>query len=428
MKEKWKAVVCVAVLTVLVMVTVDTKAADEANTWNQGETQVYAEGAFTYYIHPSQNGEEAWVYKIEIQGKKGRDLSIPETILGKKVTRLGCPERGSVEEELDEAFATLFGTYIEPWHEWVWDGYGTYAAVGKLKSIQIPDTVEAIDRAAFAGLNSVKIIKLPKKLKKIEDFIFYECDKLETVILPEQMESFENSSLMDCPALKSIKLSKKNKQFKVKKNCLIRKKDKALIVAAARGKKFSIPNGIKTITSYSFRSASCSVVHIPASVTKIEKKAFDRYDLYKNPNIRDVTISKKNPVFTRDGQCIYKKSDKSLAVAISDNKRELRISERVKKLPLDISVIVVVTELGGYLEKVVYPSGLKRVTAPGVRELDARNIYFTGSVPPKIVSRYGKRLPIGHIYVPKAYADVYKAWYKQNNYYDMVDGWHTYNP
>lgn len=154
------------------MAAADTKAADETNAWNQEETEVHTEGAFTYYIHPSQNGEEAWVYKIEIQGKKGRDLSIPETILGKKVTRLGCPERGSVEEELDEAFATLFGTYIEPWHEWVWDGYGTYAAVGKLKSIQIPDTVEAIDRAAFAGLNSVKIIKLPKKLKKLKTLYF----------------------------------------------------------------------------------------------------------------------------------------------------------------------------------------------------------------------------------------------------------------
>ena len=423
MKKRWMTVFCVVLFTMLIMTAADTKAAAKKGAWDTGKKEVQAKGAFTYYIHPSKNGKEAWIYKIKIKSKKSRTLSIPKTIQGKKVTRLGRPELGS--EEDDEAYATLFDTYVEPWNNW--DGKGI-PFVSSLKSIQIPDTVKVIDQAAFSGLNSVTTIKLPKKVKKIEEYTFYGCSKLKTVILPEQMESFENSSLMDCPALKSIKLSKKNKQFKVKKNCLIRKKDKALIVAAARGKKFSIPNGIKTITSYSFRSASCSVVHIPASVTKIEKKAFDRYDLYKNPNIRDVTISKKNPVFTRDGQCIYKKSDKSLAVAISDNKRELRISERVKKLPLDISVIVVVTELGGYLEKVVYPSGLKRVTAPGVRELDARNVYFTGSVPPKIVSRYGKRLPIGHIYVPKAYADVYKAWYKQNNYYDMVDGWHTYNP
>ena len=201
-----------------------------------------------------------------------------------------------------------------------------------------------------------------------------------------------------------------------------------MLFAAAEGKEFIIPDGVEKIASYAFCSAASSVIHIPDSVTKIEKMAFNMYYMTENIHIKDVTVSENNPELVRDGQCIYKKSDKSLAVAISDNKRELRISERVKKLPLDISVIVVVTELGGYLEKVVYPSGLKRVTAPGVRELDARNIYFTGSVPPKIVSRYGKRLPIGHIYVPKAYADVYKAWYKQNNYYDMVDGWHTYNP
>ncbi len=431
MKKRWMAIFCAALLTILAMAATDTKAEEETGVWKNEETEVYKEGAFTYYIHPSQNGEEAWVYKIEIPGKKGRDLSIPDTILGKKVTRLGRPERGSVEEELDEAYATLFGTYIEPWHKWVWDGNGAYAAAGKLKSIQIPDTVEVIDRAAFAGLDSVKTIQLPKKVKKIEDFTFYGCDKLETIVLPEQLELFENSSLMTCPALKNIKLSKKNKQFKVKKNCLIRKKNKALIIAAATGKKFSIPNGVKTITPYAFRNASCSEIHIPSSVAKIEGKAFNIYGFWENAKIKDVTISNKNPVYARDGQCIYKKSDKSLTVAIPDKKGELRISERVKKLTPDINMVNCNTSEKS-LEKLVYPSSLKRVIVPGFGEIDARNVYFTGSVPPKVVDTNDEffiELPSNcHVYVPKKYEKAYKKWYKKHNNYAQLYGWHTYNP
>ena len=288
-----------------------------------------------------------------------------------------------------------------------------------------------IDRAAFGGLNSITTIQLPKKIKIIEKYTFYGCDKLETVILPEQMKSFDNSSLMGCPALKNIKISKKNKQFQVKGSCLIRKKDKALVIAAAKGKKFTIPNGSKTITSYAFRNAKSSAIHIPASVKKIEGMAFR--GAYENElvNIRDVTVSKKNPAFARDGQCIYKKSDKSLAVAMPNKKRELRISERVKKLTPDISVLIGNTGEKD-LSKVVYPSGLKHVTVPGFSILRARNVFFTGSTPPKVIEPDDDgpaAIPIFcHVYVPKAYEKAYKKWYKGYGYSSSVDGWHTYDP
>ena len=126
----------------------------------------------------------------------------------------------------------MFGTYVEPWHNW--DGSSQETAA--LKSIRIPNTVKVIDRAAFSGLNAVTTIKLPKKIRKIEGYAFYGCDKLKTIVLPEQMDSFETSSLWDCPSLKEIKLSKKNKTFEVRGNGLIHKKSMALVMAATAGK------------------------------------------------------------------------------------------------------------------------------------------------------------------------------------------------
>ena len=84
------------------------------------------------------------------------------------------------------------------------------------------------------------------------------------------------------------------------------------------------------------------------------------------------------------------------------------------------------------MEKVVYPSGLKYVTVPAFGEFSARNVYFTGSIPPKVLDpdqeKYGALPSNCHVYVPKTAENMYKAWYKKHDYDSNVDGWHTYNP
>ncbi len=427
MTKKGMTVFCAVLFTMLLITASDMKAATKTNAWNKSKLEVKTNGAFTFYAHPSKNGKEAWIYKIKIKGKKGRALSIPKTIQGKKVTRLGCPDRGT--GDYDEAYTTLFGTYIEPWHDW--DGGVT--AVSTMKSIRIPDTVEVIDEAAFSGLNSVTTIKLPKKVKTIGRYTFYGCDKLKTIVLPEQMKSFDNSALWGCPSLKNIKLSKKNKAFQVQADCLIRKKDSALVFAAATGKDLAIPNGVKKLISYAFSSATSPVIHIPASVAQMEKDLFNLRSLRENIKIKDVTISEDNPVYARDGQCIYKKSDKSLAIAIPNEKGEVRISELVERLTPDISLVNCDTDTEERVEKLIYPSGLKHVTVPGFNAIRANNVYFTGSVPPKIVSPKSAagsaELPVFcNVYVPEANQDAYKAWYKEYDCYNLVNEWHTYNP
>ncbi len=423
MKKRWITVLSAVLFVMLIMTAAETKAASKTGAWDKGKKEVQTKGAFTYYTHPSKNGKEAWIYKIKIKGKKNRSLSIPKTIHGKKVTRLGRPENGKGENR--EAYATLFGTYIEPWHNWD----GSTKETSALKSIRIPDTVKVIDRAAFSGLNAVTTIKLPKKIKKIESYAFYGCDKLKTIVLPEQMKSFENSSLWGCPSLKEIKLSKKNKTFEVRGNGLIHKKSMALVMAATAGKEYTIPDGIIKIAPYAFGSAMSPAIHIPASVSILEKGAFNKNPWEKNINIRDVMVSEHNPVFSKDGQCIYNKTDKSLAVAIANEQEVVRISEQVEKLTPDISLVNCDSET---LEKLIYPSSLKHVTAPAFDLIRARNIYFTGSVPPEVTipeSFEEDALPVCcHVYVPEASADAYKAWYEGHKCYIYLDGWHTYNP
>lgn len=427
MRKRLLTVFCMILFTLLVMTASDAHAAAKDNAWNMGQKEVQADGAFTYSIHPSKNGKEAWIYHIKVKkGKKSKNLSIPKTIRGKKVTRLGAPE----EKDKSESCVTLFGTFLEPWH-FVDGSYQSAAAA--IQTLRIPDTVEVIEDSSFGGMNSLKTVKLPKKVNEIGKYTFYGCDSLKTVVLPDNLKKIHNSALWECPSLQNIKLSKKNKAFQVKGNCLIRKKDKAFVYAPSTGKDLAIPEGTKKILSYAFNSATSPTVHIPASVTKIEKAAFEKTALRQNINIKNVTVSEANPVYAKDGQCIYKKADKSLAVAVPDEKGELYISELVEKLTEDISLVNCDTAEEDGLIKVVYPKNLKYVTVPGFSRIDATNVYFTGSVPPEVTkpksaSGYAKLPIFCNVYVPEAFVQTYKTWYKENKCYSYLYEWHTYNP
>lgn len=425
MKRKVLTVLCTMLFALFIVAAPDVYAAAKSNAWDTGRKEIEVKGAFTFYSHPSKDGKEAWIYKIKIKGKKSKTLSIPKTIRGKKVTRLGTPD--DMREEL---CITLFGGHIEPWHDY--DASYNNAAT-TLRSIKIPDTVEVIENSSFSGLNSLKTIKLPKKIKEIGRYVFYGCDSLKTVVLPDNLKKIDNSAFWDCPSLQNFKISKKNKKFQIKENFLIRKKDKALVYAPSTGKELAIPEGTKKILSYAFNSVKSPAVHIPASVTEMEQAAFEKRGLRENIDIRDVTVSEANPVYARDGQCIYKKSDKSLAVAVPDEKGELFISEMVEKLTGDISLVNCDTAEVDKLTKVVYPKNLKHVTVPGFGRINAANVYFTGAVPPEVtrpksVSAHAKLPIFCNVYVPEAYETAYKAWYKENDCLSSVNGWHTYNP
>lgn len=105
----------------------------------------------------------------------------------------------------------------------------------------------------------------------------------------------DSTAFQNCPKLKSLELSSKNKTFYIKNNCLITKKDKALVYAIQGDKKtMDIPEGVKIIKEYSFSNCEYQTVHIPASVTEIENHAFLFYPFDEpNKKIKDIKISKK---------------------------------------------------------------------------------------------------------------------------------------
>ena len=194
-----------------------------------------------------------------------------------------------------------------------------------------------------------------------------------------------------------------------------------------------IPEGVKILKMYSLGTTDASKVTIPASVRKIEGNAFHvSYGLHdSNKEIKNVTISKKNKVYAKDGQCIYHKKEKTLSVAIPDDKRELVISEKVEKLTPDYNLVNCRSRTSG-IKKIVLPKTLKCVEAKAFYKFGGGSLlYFTAKKPPKTI------VPKDHdpswavlgipdrVYVPKESAKAYKKWLKKYDEYDKY-GFRTY--
>ncbi len=421
-KKRWIFISTLIVVLFASGMTVHA-AAGGRTVWNRDNTIHKTVGAFTYHAYTSAKGDQAWIYRIDIDKKKKHTaLSIPEKLDGKTVTILGWDWE---EKEYSDLMVSIFGQIAEPYH--LADASGE--TVREIKKLKLPDTVEIIEPTAFSGMDSIQSLEVPKNVRSIHEDAFYGCDKLKNVKLPAALTSLHTSAFRDCPKLTGMTISSQNKKYRIKNKCIITKKDKSLIYSFASGRQLNIPEGVKRIKQFALNNCRARTVHIPSSVTKIETYAFHEPYGYQSGTIQNVTISAQNKVYARDGQCIYNKKDKSLSVAVVDENGDIYLSDQIEKLTEEYSIVNYKT-WDEHMRNVVFPASLRTVVVPGFSELSgAENVYFKGTTPPEV---FGVRpelasLPIfTNIYVPKESFQVYKKWYKKYDCYSCVWEWHTF--
>lgn len=423
MKKKLQVVLCVLFASFILIGLADVSEAKQTTTWNYKKTVKKTAGSFTYHAFPSKNGKEAWIYKVKMK-KKASTMSIPKKIGNRKVTRIGNHKNRDALL-MSDLTANLFGDLLERCH----DFNGSRTTNKSIKKITIPDTVDTIEPTTFFGLASLQSIVIPAKVKELEAETFYGCKNLKTVTLPGNLKKLDVAAFEECPKIRKMKLSSKNKVYEIKGNCVIRKKDHALVYALPGKVSFRIPEGVEVIKEYAFNNCISRTVHIPASVTMIEGHAFEKPLIGQNLHIKDVTISADNRTYARDGQSIYHIADKSLCVAIADEFQAIRISEKVENLTCDYS-IVNCDRINSSISKTIFPKNLKSVMVPYISELAAKKVYFTGEEPPKLLNSLPgwASLPVScDLYVPEQSIDLYKEWYKQNECHVPDKKWHTFH-
>ena len=75
-----------------------------------------------------------------------------------------------------------------------------------LKTISIPEGVQAIGEYAFIGCSALETVTLPASVQTIGKSAFFNCHALESITLPASLQEIGEGAFKGCSALKAITL------------------------------------------------------------------------------------------------------------------------------------------------------------------------------------------------------------------------------
>lgn len=387
--------------------------------WSVNTVETVTIEGFTYNAYISKDGMEALIYRIDTNNVgEVSCLNIPKQINGKKVTSLGW--YGSIEDiyMLEEASVdgrNIFGDEVV-FEE---DTMELHYPVNK---IIIPESVEEIREYSFAFMDKLESITIKKGVKDIAEGICYGCNNLKKISLAGSIENIASSAFANCKKIKKITIPKDNEFFKISNECIVRKKDDAIVYCYSNKKNYYIEDGIKTIATKAFANCSMKNIYVPASVEMIEEYAFDMVKNFdrlnpKSNNIENIIIDEENEFYEKDGQTIFDKRDNSLVVVIIDNNSSYVMSDKVVKIDDRNSVINYNWEKKS-VEHVYVSKNLKQmelIDGFGMG-FQCENIHFQSEKIPQIIVNDEQSSPlpvVTNIYVPKAAEKQYKELYSR---------------
>ncbi|MBQ7700114.1 MAG: leucine-rich repeat protein [Clostridia bacterium] len=151
---------------------------------------------------------------------------------------------------------------------------GAFGTCGSVVSVTLPDSLETLGFGAFSlcGLTSIEI---PDKITSLNEIVFADCADLKSVKIGSGVHEIHYRAFYDCGALENIVISENNTFYHVSGNCIIETKNKRLIFGTDN---CVIPDdgSVTAIaeSAFSYRM-NMTVIEIPASITKLEDRAFD---------------------------------------------------------------------------------------------------------------------------------------------------------
>lgn len=157
-------------------------------------------GDFRYFVKQTQDEAYSWLTKVEVKNERA-SMSIPEEFDGAVLVRMGTEEKNR------------------------YNLFGEKKTENKIQKIEIPDTVQKIDNAAFAGIQSLTQITLPRDLKTLGNDCFYES------------------------GVTNVEVADGNSIFSKEGNCIYRLDNSALVIGIVKEGELRIPENVKELRS-----------------------------------------------------------------------------------------------------------------------------------------------------------------------------------
>lgn len=156
-------------------------------------------------------------------------------------------------------------------------GVSAFEGNSYLNAITIPNSIIAIDSAAFFDCKNLESINIPNSIITIENMAFNSCESLTTITIPKSVINIGETTFIHCTNLGAINVDYLNPNYCSVLGVLFNK-TKTELIAFPAGKSatnYTIPNTVTRIGSWAFISCkSLSSITIPKSVASIGTRAF----------------------------------------------------------------------------------------------------------------------------------------------------------
>ncbi len=220
----------------------------------------------------------------------GEELTIPEYLGDKKITRVST---------------------------------GEFQGVEKIKRVKLPFGVKEIAPSAFSGFSSLQDVYIPEGVSSIGSSAFYGCHSLRSVLLPASLEKIEGVILGDCPSLLEIRVERDNPVFcSIDGNLYT--KDKSKLILYAKGKEareLDIPEYTVEIAEHAFSGVRrLEKIKIGKSLTKIGRNALSRC-----LSLKAIEVDAGNAAYSSVSGNLYNK-DKSVLIQYAVGKEDISLT------------------------------------------------------------------------------------------------------
>lgn len=182
--------------------------------------------------------EDDYTCTITKYNGSASNITIPSTIYGNKVTKIGWSAFEWCENIVNVNIPNTVTSI---------DSYA-FSACSNLKNITFSNNLKKIDYASFSGCTSLTSVSFPASLTEIGRRAFRDCEKLASASLNNGLINIDDSAFYNCKSLSNINIpnSVKNIEDQAFENC-------------TSLKTVSIGYGTENVTTYYYSAfAGCS--------------------------------------------------------------------------------------------------------------------------------------------------------------------------